>query len=37
MTKQPVTPAIDNLVLEVDGGAGSIEETWSPAPTVGCC
>ncbi len=26
MTKQPVTPAIDNLVLEVDGSAGSIEE-----------
>jgi predicted Zn-dependent protease len=26
MTKQPVTPAIDNLVLDVDGGAGSIEE-----------
>ena len=26
MTKQPVTPAIDNLVLDVDGGAGSIED-----------
>ena len=26
MTKQPVTPAIDNLVLEVDGGAGSVED-----------
>ena len=26
MTGQPVTPAIDNLVLSVDGGSGSIEE-----------
>ena len=26
MTRQPVTPAIDNLVLEVDGGAGSVED-----------
>ncbi|WP_341927999.1 TldD/PmbA family protein [Nocardioides psychrotolerans] len=26
MTSQPVTPAVDNLVLEVDGGAGSIED-----------
>jgi predicted Zn-dependent protease len=26
MTQQPVTPAIDNLVLEVDGASGSIEE-----------
>jgi predicted Zn-dependent protease len=26
MTGQPVTPAIDNLVLEVDGAAGSIED-----------
>ena len=26
MTGQPVTPAIDNLVLAVDGGSGSIED-----------
>ena len=26
LTGQPVTPGIDNLVLEVDGAAGSIEE-----------
>ena len=26
MTEQPVTPAIDNLVLDVDGGSGSIED-----------
>jgi predicted Zn-dependent protease len=26
MTGQPVTPAIDNLVLEIDDGAGSIED-----------
>ena len=26
MTEQPVTPAIDNLVLEVDGAAGSVED-----------
>ncbi|HEY0950430.1 metallopeptidase TldD-related protein [Nocardioides sp.] len=26
MTGQPVTPAIDNLVLSVDGGSGSIED-----------
>jgi predicted Zn-dependent protease len=26
MTDQPVTPAIDNLVLEVDGGSGSVQE-----------
>ena len=26
MTGQPVTPAIDNLVLSVDGGTGSIED-----------
>ncbi len=26
MTKQPVTPAIDNLILEVDGGSGSVED-----------
>jgi predicted Zn-dependent protease len=26
MTKQPVTPAIDNAVLEIDGGTGSIED-----------
>jgi predicted Zn-dependent protease len=26
MTSQPVTPAVDNLVLEVDGGAGSVQE-----------
>ncbi|MGZ8745168.1 MAG: metallopeptidase TldD-related protein, partial [Nocardioides sp.] len=26
MTTQPVTPAIDNLVLDIDGGTGSIDE-----------
>ena len=26
MTQQPVTPAIDNLVLSVDGGSGSIDD-----------
>jgi predicted Zn-dependent protease len=26
MTGQPVTPMVDNLVLEVDGGSGSIED-----------
>jgi predicted Zn-dependent protease len=26
MTGQPVTPAVDNLVLEVDGGQGSVED-----------
>jgi predicted Zn-dependent protease len=26
MTKQPVTPAIDNLILEVDGATGSIDD-----------
>jgi predicted Zn-dependent protease len=26
MTEQPVTPAIDNLVLEVDGGQGSLDD-----------
>jgi len=26
MTKQPVTPAIDNLVLDVDGASGSVED-----------
>ncbi len=26
MTRQPVTPGIDNLVLEVDAGAGSVED-----------
>jgi predicted Zn-dependent protease len=26
LTEQPVTPAVDNLVLEVDGGAGTLEE-----------
>ena len=26
MTGQPVTPAIDNLVLSVDGGSGSVED-----------
>ena len=26
LTGQPVTPGIDNLVLEVDGAAGSLEE-----------
>ncbi len=26
MTEQPVTPGIDNLVLAVDGGAGSIDD-----------
>jgi len=26
MTKQPVTPDIDNLVLEVDGGTGSVDD-----------
>ncbi|MFC6285308.1 metallopeptidase TldD-related protein [Nocardioides sp. GCM10027113] len=26
MTEQPVTPAIDNLVLEVDGASGSIDD-----------
>ena len=26
MTGQPVTPVIDNLVLSVDGGAGSVED-----------
>ena len=26
MTAQPVTPGIDNLVLDVDGGSGSIED-----------
>jgi predicted Zn-dependent protease len=26
MTSQPVTPAIDNLVLDIDGGTGSIED-----------
>ena len=26
MTSQPVTPGIDNLVLDVDGGSGSIED-----------
>ena len=26
MTGQPVTPVIDNLVLEVDGGTGSVED-----------
>ena len=26
MTGQPVTPAVDNLVLEVDGGAGTVQE-----------
>jgi predicted Zn-dependent protease len=26
MTKEPVTPAVDNLVLEVDGATGSVEE-----------
>ena len=26
MTKQPVTPAIDNLVLQVDGASGSVED-----------
>jgi predicted Zn-dependent protease len=29
MTGQPVTPGIDNLVLDVDGGAGSVEEMVS--------
>ena len=37
MTGQPVTPAIDNLVLRVDGGAGIESRTWSPAPSAGCC
>ena len=26
MTGQPVTPMVDNLVLEVDGGTGSVED-----------
>jgi predicted Zn-dependent protease len=26
MTKQPVTPAVDNLVLTVDGASGSIDD-----------
>ncbi len=26
MTQQPVTPAVDNLVLEVDGASGSVED-----------
>ncbi len=26
MTEQPVTPYVDNLVLEVDGASGSIED-----------
>ena len=26
MTQQPVTPAIDNLVLEIDSGTGSVED-----------
>jgi predicted Zn-dependent protease len=26
MTNEPVTPAVDNLVLEVDGATGSVEE-----------
>ncbi|WP_193614201.1 TldD/PmbA family protein [Nocardioides lijunqiniae] len=26
MTQQPVTPGVDNLVLDVDGGAGSVED-----------
>ena len=26
MTSQPVTPAVDNLVLDVQGGAGSVED-----------
>ncbi|QIG43280.1 TldD/PmbA family protein [Nocardioides anomalus] len=26
LTGQPVTPSVDNLVLEVDGGAGSVED-----------
>src|SRR5689334_15232651 len=26
MTGQPVTPAVDNLVLDVSGGSGSVEE-----------
>ena len=26
MTSQPVTPAIDNLVLDVDGGTGSVDD-----------
>ncbi|MBB6625758.1 TldD/PmbA family protein [Nocardioides sp. KIGAM211] len=26
MTQQPVTPMVDNLVLSVDGGAGSVED-----------
>lgn len=29
MTGQPVTPAVDNLVLEVDGAAGSIDDLVS--------
>src|SRR5690606_18775453 len=29
MTGQPVTPAIDNLVLEVDGAGGSIDDLVS--------
>jgi predicted Zn-dependent protease len=26
MTSQPVTPAVDNLVLEIDSGSGSVED-----------
>jgi predicted Zn-dependent protease len=26
MTKQPATPVVDNLVLEVDGGTGSVQD-----------
>ncbi|CAB4721482.1 MAG: TldD/PmbA family protein [Actinobacteria bacterium] len=26
MTKQPVTPGIDNLIVEVEGGTGSVED-----------
>ena len=36
MTHLPVTPAIDNLVLDVDG-APATSRTWSPAPSAGCC
>ena len=37
MTGQPVTPMVDNLVLEVDGASRHRSRTWSPAPSAACC
>ena len=37
MTGLPVTPAIDNLMLEGPGGGGAPWRKWWQPPSAGCC